>query len=73
MISVIFSERIHHARALQQDVQADHMSSSALRALPHLCVELGNLPGHDQRPDNGNTAWLEAPCQFCLPHILCTS
>lgn len=73
IFSVVFSERVHHAIILQQDVQADHMNSSVLRALPHLCVELGNLPGHDQGLDSGNTAWLEAPCQFCLPHTLCTS
>lgn len=73
MISVVFSERDHNTIVLQRDVQADHMNSSVLRALPHLCEELGNLPGHDRGPDSGNTAWLEALCQFCLPHILCTS
>ena len=64
MISVVFSEGVHHTIVLQRDVQADHMNSSVLRALPHLCEELGNLPGHDRGPDSGNTAWLEAPCQF---------
>lgn len=73
IISVGFSERIHHTIVLQQDAQADHMNSSVLQALPHLCEGSGNLPGHDQGPDSGNTAWLEAPCQFCLPHIFCTS
>jgi hypothetical protein len=43
------------------------MSSSVLQVPPHLCVEWGNQLGRGQGLDNGNTAWLEAPCQFTYP------
>lgn len=70
MGSAKLSEKIRKVKISQQDGQADHMNSSVLQVLPHLCVESGNPLGHGQGPGNGNTAWLQALCQFYLPHIL---